>query len=258
MNSVMISIRPYWVQKILSGEKTLEIRKTRPKIEPPFKCYIYCTKAKNDDEDVLIDHGNGKYTLSNGGKVVAEFICDRANRYVPWAALISKNATAIEIKAASCMTGEEIANYADGKNIYGWHISDLKVYDRPRSLRSFMGTCAEKVHTDRDCGDCKKLLKGGEGHCPHDPMRRAPQSWCYIEEPCMKEAEIEMSDVDFSVCDPGHMEKVAKELEHLGVSITNENGGLKSILDVMREIGQKMKEVEENAGKCGKRIESGG
>lgn len=34
--SVLISIRPEWVEKILSGEKTLEVRKTRPKLETPF------------------------------------------------------------------------------------------------------------------------------------------------------------------------------------------------------------------------------
>ena len=34
--AVLISIRPEWVEKILSGEKTLEVRKTRPKLEAPF------------------------------------------------------------------------------------------------------------------------------------------------------------------------------------------------------------------------------
>ena len=46
MKAVLISIRPKWVEKIVSGEKTLEVRKTRPKLETPFKCYIYCTGVK--------------------------------------------------------------------------------------------------------------------------------------------------------------------------------------------------------------------
>ena len=46
--AVLLSIRPEWCEKILSGEKTVEIRKTRPKLEPPFKCYIYCTLAGSD------------------------------------------------------------------------------------------------------------------------------------------------------------------------------------------------------------------
>ena len=43
--AVLLSLRPEWCVKILNGEKTVEIRKNRPKLKPPFKCYIYCTKA---------------------------------------------------------------------------------------------------------------------------------------------------------------------------------------------------------------------
>lgn len=45
MNAVLISTKPRWCAKIANGEKPLEVRKTRPKIETPFKCYIYQTKA---------------------------------------------------------------------------------------------------------------------------------------------------------------------------------------------------------------------
>ena len=41
---ILISIQPQWVEKILNGEKTIEIRKTMPKCELPVKVYIYCTK----------------------------------------------------------------------------------------------------------------------------------------------------------------------------------------------------------------------
>ena len=41
--SVMISIRPKWCEKIVNGEKTIEVRKTRPKLNTPFRVYIYCT-----------------------------------------------------------------------------------------------------------------------------------------------------------------------------------------------------------------------
>ena len=44
--AVLISIRPEWVNKILTGEKTLEIRKNRPTMQPPFRCYIYCTTGR--------------------------------------------------------------------------------------------------------------------------------------------------------------------------------------------------------------------
>ena len=41
--AVLISIQPKWCKLIAEGEKTLEVRKTRPKLKTPFKCYIYCT-----------------------------------------------------------------------------------------------------------------------------------------------------------------------------------------------------------------------
>lgn len=43
--AIMLSIRQKWCGKIASGEKTIEVRKTRPKLDTPFKCYIYCTQS---------------------------------------------------------------------------------------------------------------------------------------------------------------------------------------------------------------------
>ena len=45
MRAVLISINPKWCKLIIDGKKTVEIRKTRPKIDTPFKCYIYCTRS---------------------------------------------------------------------------------------------------------------------------------------------------------------------------------------------------------------------
>jgi hypothetical protein len=69
MKAVMISIRPEWCEKIASGEKTMEVRKTRPKIEPPFKCYIYCTVGDGAKGDILPNSG------VTCGKVIGEFVC---------------------------------------------------------------------------------------------------------------------------------------------------------------------------------------
>lgn len=44
--AVMLSIHPKWCEKIVNGNKTIEVRKTRPKLDTPFKCYIYCTSGK--------------------------------------------------------------------------------------------------------------------------------------------------------------------------------------------------------------------
>ena len=73
--AVMLSIRPKWCEKIASGEKTIEVRKTRPKLETPFKCYIYETQGwwKRD----------GLRAFRLGGRVIGEFTCDRIDRLAP-------------------------------------------------------------------------------------------------------------------------------------------------------------------------------
>lgn len=48
----MLSIQPRWCEKILRGEKTVEVRKTRPTLmQTPFKVYVYCTKPRFEHED---------------------------------------------------------------------------------------------------------------------------------------------------------------------------------------------------------------
>jgi predicted transcriptional regulator len=41
--AVLISIKPKWCDLIRQGRKTVEVRKTCPKLEVPFKVYIYET-----------------------------------------------------------------------------------------------------------------------------------------------------------------------------------------------------------------------
>ena len=103
--AVMLSIRPKWVEKIANGEKTIEVRKTRPKLATPFKCYIYCTaeRAGYDALWVMDAPTREKYSFMavsaylenpNGaskgnGKVIGEFTCDRVqsfdSAYSEWA-----------------------------------------------------------------------------------------------------------------------------------------------------------------------------
>ena len=44
--AVLLSIKPQYCELIASGKKTVEVRKTRPKLDTPFKVYIYCTNTK--------------------------------------------------------------------------------------------------------------------------------------------------------------------------------------------------------------------
>lgn len=168
MKSVMLSIRPKWCEKIASGEKTIEVRKTKPKLETPFKCYIYCTSGRPDlnipisPERLTQDYlDTGSMQSLNcplgNGKVIGEFTCDRVYELAPL------NHAPDDVEKQACLTREEIVNYLKGTG-YGWHISDLLIYDQPRELSEFTG-----------------LRNTRFGAAPYD-IKRPPQSWCYVEE----------------------------------------------------------------------------
>lgn len=180
MKAVMISIQPQWAMLIANGEKTIEVRKTRPKIDTPFKCYIYCCKAK-DDYHILEWHDwdTGKITRQDG-KVIGEFVCDRIEEY-DYDKMFNEYCVVGYIGAylplkEMCLSRADLYDYAKGEKLYGWHISDLKIYDKPKEISEFkkyyrdcyydhLGLATPKC---RDCKDCN--------------LTRPPQSWCYIEE----------------------------------------------------------------------------
>ena len=174
--AVMLSIRPKWVEKIASGEKTIEVRKTRPKLGTPFKCYIYCTLPKYPHEDfIATDYPSPQFY--GGGKVIGEFTCERI-----FPINIFDNGSIqnwlFEHMERSCLTYEELADYiGNGRTGYGWHISDLRIYDMPKELSEFKGLC--KV--EADCCACP-YYNYSKMDCDGRTIKRPPQSWCYVEE----------------------------------------------------------------------------
>lgn len=176
--AVMLSIRPKWCDKIANGEKTIEVRKTRPKMNTPFKCYIYCTLPKYPHEDfIATDYPRPQFY--GGGKVIGEFICDAITR-VNICGFWDDSGKQLDNRLKdTCLTSEEFGNYL-GENVgYGWHISELKIYDAPKELIEF--------HTWKKCKSCSK--SGYESTaCIYDEncmipaaITKAPQSWCYVE-----------------------------------------------------------------------------
>lgn len=159
--AVMLSIRPKWCEKIVNGEKTIEVRKTRPKLDTPFKCYIYCTLQGCND---------GKWA-DRKGNVIGEFICDRIYELAPL------NHAPDDVEKQACMTREEIVNYLKGTG-YGWHISGLRIYDKARELTEFRRSCPNDLY----CEACA-MYSNNNGICNNGalPLRRPPQSWCYVE-----------------------------------------------------------------------------
>ena len=66
-----------------------------------------------------------------------------------------------------CLSVQEVFDYIGiGKHLYGWHISDLVIYDKPRELSEFV--YASIIHTNCFAKHTKRVT-------------RPPQSWCYVE-----------------------------------------------------------------------------
>ena len=188
MKAVLMSIQPKWCELIARGKKTVEVRKSKPKLDVPFKCYIYMTAGDatypvKKDGFPMICHNNG------GMSVIGEFVCDEI--------IVAELGSycKIPLKAAQ-LDAIGLMDYADDKTVYGWHISDLKIYDKPKELSEFykyteyddsskdIRPCRFCEHNKFDwsenCEYCDIDFDGE--HCFHLQLKRPPQSWCYVEE----------------------------------------------------------------------------
>lgn len=200
MKSVLISNLPKWCGKICHEigkdengkpiyEKRIEVRKTAPK-EVPFKAYIYCTYG-NDREN---------YMLGSQGKIIGEFICDKVYKIEPIFSFYdcysgyddSSDSSYFEDYSIdderlkkTCLTRQELYIYGKEKKLYGWHISDLKIYDKPKKLSEFY-TIPESG-SDCCCGCVWHETPLDEMPCrtctgERKYLYRSPQSWMYVEE----------------------------------------------------------------------------
>lgn len=158
MKSILISIKPKYVAKILNGEKTIEIRGDAPKCTLPIDVYIYCTKG------AYIGYLSKKYV----GKVVAKFTLKRIDDIGKYAYAFKDNFFYETLKSA-CLTTEDFTRYAHmtrdeferkGMKLYAWHISDLQLLDNLMKPSGF-----DNLMELSDFG-----------------LKRAPQSWCYVGE----------------------------------------------------------------------------
>ena len=118
MKAVMLSIQPKWCELIASWEKTVEVRKTKPKIDVPFKCYIYCTKGDwltsvngkvQKPNNMVIDLSSDSKIEELNGKVIGEFVCDRITEY----GCSSDGFGELATTCGTCLTYDEILNYCN-------------------------------------------------------------------------------------------------------------------------------------------------
>ena len=199
MRSVLISIQPYWVFLIIAKtmgwnierEKTVEVRKTFPKDENWNKvAKIYCSKDKNSFAKIPSQY---KPLMEQFlGKVIGEFVCNEIIN------IFADEHCAYFHK--TCLTNKEFDKYCDGLPcVKGWRISDLVIYDKPKELSEFITVdkeaikqCEhrERVYQNPDYVNGAWLFGGyvcNKGEidwccdCKRKPLKRPPQSWCYVE-----------------------------------------------------------------------------
>ena len=199
MKAVLISIQPKWWHKIIQrigkdffGKpkylKRLELRKTKPKYETPFKVYVYETKTP-----LRWNKSHTNIIGGEGGYVVGEFVCDYILRHCEMS-----NADIAEEQG--CVLREDILKYSNGKEVFGWHISDLVIYDKPKELSEFYTIDNEAIkkceHRERVYNNpnytngawllgsyiCNKDEPNWCEKCKTKPLTKPPQSWCFVEE----------------------------------------------------------------------------
>lgn len=185
---VLISVRPKYCKLIANGEKTIEVRKTRPRITTPFKCYIYCTKD-------FYRKGDGYFQGKYCGKVIGEFVCDKIITIDCDSIAPFDYNTKDYINKESCLSRDDFVKYAGVKMTYGWHISDFKIYKKPKTLEDFRKPCVSPEMPY--CPLCEfgyEYISETEAEfyrvdgacntewCCLNWIKKAPQSWCYVQE----------------------------------------------------------------------------
>ena len=170
-----MSIQPYYAYLEMKGIKTVEMRKTEPKDkEWSGKVKVYVSQNKKSFNRIPKEYR--EWFKPYVGKVAYEFMkggimCEEA--------LHMRHGL-----KDSCLTHEELDGYSKGKRIYGYRITDLIVYDKPKALDALyaINACTKdcrEYHADR-CEGVNRTGKCGFG-CKH-PVTRPPQSWQYIQE----------------------------------------------------------------------------
>lgn len=147
MKKIIIqSIKPQYLEQILKGAKTIEIRKSLPKCDFPIDIYLYCSK-----------NPSSKF----GGKIVAKYTLNHIVRFNilyingKYHILQDPSNRKIEnVKKQSCLGLEAIYRYANKKELYGWFIDNLVVFNQSIKLTDFYSN--------------------------NMVLRRPPQSWQYI------------------------------------------------------------------------------
>ena len=187
MKEILMSIRPQWCEKIFNGSKTIEVRKSRPSIDMPFKVYVYQTKHKGG-KAIVSEVLNSVY---GGGKVIGEFVCDRITCcQAYYGESGEKHLTNLfwdEVKR-TCLTEHEMFDYIVGKGKkegtgWLWHITEPTLFEKPRDITEFAlyGKCADECSEYDFCARDDEDDRVRDNCFKRTFLKRPPQAYCFIE-----------------------------------------------------------------------------
>lgn len=194
MVAILMSVQPKYCELIARGDKTRELRKTKPKIATPFKVYVYCTKPVDvwglcrDEYGVgLLHRSNFPIAKSKGldiihGAVIGEFICDEITDYPYEQYNDGEHVMPYGELERLCLDGIEVYDYLRTEDGYGWHITDFKLYDKPRALGELLHECNGVCVDTKKKIKCERIMVDGFSCNGLKPITKPPQSWCYVEE----------------------------------------------------------------------------
>lgn len=187
---IILSIHPKWLEKILNGKTTIEIRKTMPKCDLPIDVYIYCCKGRGSNKspvlcsmidfdydiktqefikkDIKFGLNVWKQLVPSFGildeKIVAKFTLNKVSNILPYIKINGKKSYLNYLNDGgdaywfnkTCLEELDIENYLGLDKGYCWYIDNLEVFDKPMQLYNFISI---RNHE-------RALIK-------------APLSWCY-------------------------------------------------------------------------------
>ena len=187
MRKVLASLKPYYYYLVGEGIKKIEVRKDMPKASDwDNEVLFYMSKDEKSFAKIPKEYQE-KYR-KHFGKVGMKFICDKVERleeHIEQGGLYYILSDTFNEQAQ--LDNWELHDYGKGKTLYGWHISDLKIYDKPRELSEFKKTkeriartCGMQARNGLCCAIDHEELCDNIKCCFKTPC--PPQSWCYVEE----------------------------------------------------------------------------
>lgn len=182
---ILASIKPYYYYLIAEEKKKIEVRKTALKNLPQDIAFYM---SKDEKSFAKIPKEFQEKYRKHFGKIGMRVVCDKVYEYTFSHYEAEYRVTHVE-QEAMCLNQPELIRYGKGKTLCGWHISDLKIYDKPKKLNEFRKPldsvycsyyrdyceegCVGFGSTDYSCNDYWNWEKG---------LTRPPQSWQYVEE----------------------------------------------------------------------------